>query len=72
MNKYEIECKYYYYETSEYDDDIIKAPTKTLALAKFAKQRKLGKVNCRSYEKWQWWEGDWLVRIKHIKRLTKE
>ncbi len=69
MNSYEIECKYYYYETSEYGSEIIKASTKIDAIKKFAKQRNLTHLRITNYEDLSWWEGDWLVRMKHIKQI---
>ena len=70
MNSYEIECKYFYYETSEYGSEIIRASTKNAALKKFAKLRNLPQLKITNYEFERWWEGDWFVKVKHIKQIS--
>lgn len=66
MKQYEIQIKYYYGEASDYGAEVIEAASKTEALKKLARMKKILTVKVSNYEEWRWWEGVWLGRVKCV------
>ncbi len=69
LKTYEIQFKCYYGETSDYGCTFIQARDQNAALRKFARQKRLGKVDPGDADNWTWECGVWFERFKFIKEV---
>lgn len=67
---FEIKYKSRLREYSEFGYEHIQARDEKAALKKFAKIKKLGKVNPEKVDNWTWWDGDWFERFWTIRPIT--
>ena len=63
----ELGYKGYYHEHSEWYTEYLKASSQREALRKFARRHRVGQVNLRNAEQWEWWENDWFMAFRYVK-----